>query len=88
VKLYRLLVDWDVVVALRELSPRTQREVYAYFSKLKEAPDMASEYFVSDESGRELGVFIIKELAFYYWIDFADRHVKVLAIGPADRSNS
>jgi hypothetical protein len=33
-----------------------------------------------------LDCFLLGRLAFYYWIDFADRQVKVLRIGPADHA--
>ena len=45
-----------------------------------------SEFQSADRSGRLLDGFILGQLAFYYWIVFADRHVKVVAIGPADRA--
>lgn len=79
-----VLVDWDVVAGLRELPPRTQRAVYARFSQLQETPDLISEFSTRDETGRELDAFIVEGLAFDYWIDFGDRHVKVLAFGQAD----
>ena len=80
----RLLVAWDVVVSLRALPGRVQRGVHGLFSRLEEAPDLVSEFHVADETGRQLDGFIFEDWAFYYWIDFADRHVKVLAVEPAD----
>jgi hypothetical protein len=84
VKRYRLLVDWSVVVRLRDLPASTQRGVYAVFSRLEQVPDFVSEFNVTDDTGRQLDGFIFGNLAFYFWIDFADRHVKVLAFSPAD----
>ena len=83
-KPYRLLVDWSVVARLRELPGRTQRHVYAIFSRLELAPDLVSEFNATDEKGRQLDGFIVEGLAFYFWIDIADRHVKVLAFELAD----
>ena len=83
-KRYRLLVAWDVVVQLRAMPGRVQRGVHGLFSRLEEAPDSVSEFNVTDETGRQLDGFIVEDWAFYYWIDFADRHVKVLAVEPAD----
>lgn len=83
-KRYRLLVDWAVVGQLRALPRRVQRGIYGLFSRLEEAPDLISEFHVTDETGRQLDGFIFEDWAFYYWIDFADRHVKVLACEPAD----
>jgi len=84
VKRYQSLVDWDVVARLRELPAPTQRAIYTIFLRLEQAPDSLSEFNVTDERGRELDAFILDGFAFYYWIDFADRHVKVLAFELAD----
>jgi hypothetical protein len=65
---------------------RTQRAVHAIFSRLEEAPDLASEFQILDEKGRTLDAFVCDGFAFYYWVDFADRHVKVLAVESADDS--
>jgi hypothetical protein len=46
--------------------------------------DSLSEFQSKDETSRTLDGFILGRLAFVYWIDFADRHVKVLVIKPAD----
>lgn len=84
-KRYQLLVGWSVVLQLRDLPPRIQRAVHAMFSRLEEAPDLVSEFQIADANGRQLDAFVCEDFAFYYWIDFADRHVKVLAVEPADR---
>jgi hypothetical protein len=55
------------------------------FSRLEETPDLVSEFQLTDTNGRQLEAFVCEDFAFYYWIDFADRHVKVLAVEPADR---
>jgi len=84
VKPYRLLVEWGVVQRLKDLPVRTQRGVYVIFSRLEQAPDLVSEFSMTDEKGRELDGFIHDGWAFYFWIDFADRHVKVLTIELAE----
>ena len=38
--------------------------------------------------GAKLDVFIVEDWAFCYWIDFPDRHVKVLALESADQSGT
>jgi len=48
---------------------------------------LVSEFNITDEVGRQLDVFILDGWAFYFWIDFADRHVKVLAFGLADHES-
>ena len=85
-KRYRLLIAWQLWPQIQALPPRLRRTLYRNFDRLEEAPDAMSEFQSADQSGRLLDGFILGQLAFYYWIDFADRHVKVVAIGPADRA--
>jgi hypothetical protein len=85
VKRYQLLVAWSVVSQLRGLSPRIQRAVHTMFSRLEETPDLLSEFQIIDGKGRQLDAFVCEDFVFYYWIDFSDRHVKVLTVEPADR---
>ena len=87
-KPYRLLVEWGVVVQLRELPPRSQRAIYAVFKRLEETPDFVSEFQTRDAKGHLLDAFICADFAFHYWIDFGDRHVKVLAMEKADSRGS
>lgn len=85
-KRYRLLIAWQLWPQIQALPPSLRRLLYRNFDRLEETPDAMSEFQSSDPSGRLLDGFILGQLAFYYWIDFADRHVKVVAIGPADRA--
>ena len=85
-KQYRLLIAWQLWPQIQVLPPGLRRLLYRRFDRLEETPDAMSEFHATDESGRLLDGFILGQLAFYYWIDFADRHVKVVAIGPADRA--
>ncbi|MEO6788917.1 MAG: hypothetical protein ABI318_22575 [Chthoniobacteraceae bacterium] len=85
-KHYRLLIAWQLWPQIEALPPGLRRALYRVFDQLEEMPDAVSEFQFSDQSGRLLDGFILGQLAFHYWIDFSDRHVKVVAIGPADRA--
>lgn len=71
---------------INALPIRTRRALFRKFDQLEHHPDAVSEFQTTDAKGRVLDCFVLGRLAFYYWIDFADRHVKVLTVGPADRS--
>jgi hypothetical protein len=83
VKRYRLLVDWHLVARIEALPAAQRRELYRRFDRLEEAPDSASEFETQDGNGRTLNAFIVGDIDVLYWIDFADRHVKVLAMTDA-----
>ena len=84
-KRYQVLIAWHLWPEINALPVRMRRVLYRKFDQLEETPDAASEFQSSDKNGRTQDGFIIGQLAFFYWIDFADRHVKVLKISPADR---
>ena len=83
-KRYRVLIAWQLWPEINALPAAIRRALYRRFDQLEETPDSLSEFQSKDENGRALDGFILGRLAFIYRIDFADRHVKVLAIGPAD----
>ncbi len=87
-KPYRLLIAWRLWPEINALPINFRRSLYRKFDQLEQHPDAISEFQFTDEKGRNLDSFIVGRLAFYYWIDFADRHVKILGIGPADRPGS
>jgi hypothetical protein len=83
-KPYRLLVDWEVVEQLNSLPPSLRRSLRNEFLRLKEYPDAMSEFEERADDGRMLNGIIRHGIAILYWIDFPDRHVKVLAMTHAD----
>jgi hypothetical protein len=85
VKRYRVLISWRLWPEINALPDGMRRALYRRFDQLEERPDSLSEFQSKDEVGRTLDGFILGRLAFVYWIDFADHHVKVLAIESADR---
>lgn len=84
-KRYRLLVDWEIVEQINDL-PRSKRLILRRaLARIADFPDMASDYREYTPRGIPLDVHLAAGFAIKYWIDFADRHVKVLALESADR---
>jgi mRNA-degrading endonuclease RelE of RelBE toxin-antitoxin system len=81
---YRLLVDLEVIDALDELPRKTQLLIKNRLRKMRRYPDLCSDFQGSVPNGPLLDVTIVAGYALSYWIDFADRHVKVLKIQSAD----
>lgn len=81
---YRLLVDWEVIEQINRM-PRQKRELFRNaFLRIAESPDRHSDYQESNPQGRAIDVHLCRGLAIRYWIDFSDRHIKVLSLEPAD----
>jgi hypothetical protein len=81
---YRLFVDLEVVSTLSALPAKTRKRLLNHLPSLRSAPDRLSDYFEHDAIGRRVEISICSGYAIHYWIDFADRHIKVLAVVPAD----
>jgi hypothetical protein len=85
VKRYTLLLAWPVIEQLNTLPKGQRHRLGQQLLKLEESPDSLSEFAETASDGRHLDVFIFDGWAVFYWIDFADRHVKVLDMKLADR---
>ena len=81
---YRLLVDWEVIEKLNALPVRTRRVLRQALARIATAPDQSSDYREPNPKGIPLDVHLCAGFALKYWIDFADRHIKVLDLEPAD----
>jgi hypothetical protein len=53
-------------------------------AKIAATPDALSDYRESNPRGIPLDVCLYAGFAIKYWIDFADRHVKILDLESAD----
>ena len=83
-KPYRLLVDWEVIEQLNRLPILLRQALHSEILRLREFPDAISEFEEKDDTGRMLNGIIRSGIAILYWIDLADRQVKVLAMKRAD----
>ena len=81
---YRLLVDLEAVAVLDSASRKVRMRLLDHLVQLRSSPQSHSDYQEYDDSGRQLEISVFAGYALHYWIDFADRHVKILAIKPAD----
>ncbi len=75
----------DVVEFVERLPARFRNEIRSSFSSIGKDPFECSDATDYDDTGRLLHVAIIGDFALMYWIDDADRHVKILDIHAADR---
>jgi hypothetical protein len=82
---YRVLVDLEAIEFLDALPDGTRQRLLAHFGKLGSTPDRYSDYQEYDRTGRQVEVNVFAGHSIHYWIDFADRHVKILSIRKADR---
>jgi hypothetical protein len=80
----RLLIAVEVFEFLRTLQPREQSALLKRFREIAASPFRFSDYAERDSAGRRIDVHICGRMAIKYWDDFADRHVKVLDVHPAD----
>jgi hypothetical protein len=81
---FRLLIAVEVVELLESLNRPRRRELLAHFRRLRDAPGHYGDYIETDELGRRVDVSVFRGYAIYYWVDDADRQVKVLKLAVAD----
>lgn len=85
---YQLLVAWEVIEHLSSLPARERSQLRDCLRRIGQDPSRMSDYQESDSVGRPVEIHICAGHAFKYWIDHADRHVKVLDMYSADRPRS
>lgn len=81
---WRLFLELEAIDYLSSLPARDERMLRRRLRKIQEFPDNCSDFDETDENGRLLDVSLCGEYAITYWADFADRHIKILRIAPAD----
>jgi hypothetical protein len=81
---YRLLLAHEVIVFLDSLKSADRKRLMKRFLEITSYPARYADYEERDAAGRRLDVNIHAGYAIAYWEDFADRHLKVLDVRPAD----
>ncbi len=81
---YRLLVDWEVIETVNHFPVTLRRMLKDVFIRIGKFPDRLCDYMEPNERGIPLAVHLSQGFAIKYWIDFADRHVKILDLEAAD----
>ena len=84
-KPFSLLVDFDVIEFVGKLSRKEQAEIRRRLLKIREYPHNSSNDSELDPIGRTVQINLSGKYALKYWIDSADRHIKVLDIVPSHR---
>jgi hypothetical protein len=82
----RLLIDIEVLEFLRTLRRQEQEQLLKRFREIAAFPSNYSDFTENDSTGRRVEVHVSGNFAIKFWNDFADRHVKILDVHPADRS--
>ena len=83
---FQLLIAIEVLDYLRTLRRREQEDLLRRFRDIAGFPSNYSDYVEYDSAGRRIDVHVFRKFAIKYWADFADRHVKILDLHPADRT--
>lgn len=81
---YRLLVAHEVIVFLDSLKAADRKRLIKRFLEITSYPANYADYSEYDAAGRRLDVHVHAGYAIAFWEDFADRHLKVLDVRPAD----
>ena len=82
---YRLLISIEVVEFLERLPSKTRKALRNAIAAIGGDPLAMADASDFDDTGRQLQISIIGDFALTYWIDDADRHVKILDVHAADR---
>jgi mRNA-degrading endonuclease RelE of RelBE toxin-antitoxin system len=82
---YELLISIDVLEFIERLPRKTRLGLRAVIAEIGGDPVGVSDATDYDSNGRLVQVLIAGEYALIYWIDDADKHVKILDIHSADR---
>ena len=82
---FRLLVDYDVVVFVEGLPKEARRAIRLRLIEIRDQPAHRTDYTEPDAAGREVAINICGAFAIKFWVDHADRQIKILDLHPADR---
>jgi hypothetical protein len=77
---FRLLIDLDVLERIDALPSRGRRAIFKHLRFIQEYPGNCRDYTSQEPDGSSLDVYIMKRYHIFYWVDSADRHIKILRI--------
>jgi len=80
-----LLISIEVIEFMERLPSRTRKVLRNGIAGIGRDPLGRSDAEDYDEIGRLLQIAIVGDYALTYWVDDADRHVKILDVHAADR---
>lgn len=82
---FRLLIDYDVVIFIESLPRTARRAIRDRLAEIRDHPSHRSDYTERDAIDRPVEISICGSFAIKFWVDHADRQIKVLDIHLADR---
>ena len=82
------MVDLDVVTFLQGLPKQTRDRLVQHFKRLRLSPETLSEGSRQDSAGRRTEISVFAGFTVHYWIDHADRHIKILELRAAGGSGN
>jgi len=77
---FRLFLDLEVVDELNKLPVSRRRRLFDHIRKIQDFPGHYSDCLEQDAEGRRIAISFFDGRALHYWIDMADRHVKIMRI--------
>jgi hypothetical protein len=81
---FRLLIELEALEYLDMLPPRRRSAIFGHIRRIREYPGNYSVAKRQDPEGRLLDVASFAGLQIVYWIDHADRHIKILYVEEND----
>ena len=81
---YHLFISYEVLAQMETYRRSRKLALLRQFERIRDFPGNYSEFNETDENGRRVEVSIFDGLAIYYWIDEADKDVKILKLMTAD----
>lgn len=80
---YSLVFSEPAADFILALSSRRRRKVRDSLGRLSRDPFLRSDYAVTDDSGRVIEHLLIEDFVFAYWLDHAEREVRIVDIDDA-----
>jgi hypothetical protein len=77
---FRLFLELEVYEYLQSLRREQRAKLLAHLKFIRDYPGNYSDHVTRHSSGRLLSISLTPGHAIFYWIDDADRHVKIIKI--------
>ena len=83
--MYTLLISLGVLEFVERLPRRLRLDIRNGIKDIEDDPLGVSDAVDYDSKGRLVHIYVVGEYALTYWVDDADKHIKILDIHSADR---
>ena len=82
---YRLLIDLEAILWIYSQPKMMRQRLLNHIERIRLNPGQFSDYHEHDRIDRQTEVSLFGSYSVHYWIDSADRHIKILAVQFADK---